>query len=148
MFNRFRRTYLQKKTCWRAGNLQPRRLTYTPSPPSLQRMFIKRRRGDTKPPAAPQTAAPLPAKAPQNDPLSAPQTKRPKYYDWPTGMKWLYMANKSLIGKPLDGFALDTERECAKCFRRPEVKNYLDIPYYGVPPTPKTTVNFSLNFKG
>lgn len=61
-------------------------------------------------------------------------------------MKWLYDNNKSLIGKQLNGEALETEKLCAKAFLRPEVKNFLDIPYYGFPPAPKTCVNFNLNF--
>ncbi len=76
------------------------------------------------------------------------KAKRPKYYDWPTGMRWLYQSNPSLIGKKLSGEAYIAEQECAKYFKRPEVQNYLDIPYYGFPPAPKTTVNFKLNFTG
>lgn len=79
---------------------------------------------------------------------AATKAKRPKYYDWPTGMRWLYETNKSLIGKKLTGEALEVERLCAKAFKRPEIQNFLDVPYYGFPPAPKTTVNFKLNFTG
>lgn len=62
----------------------------------------------------------------------------------------MFNNNVPHVHKPLTGFALETEKECAKCFHRPPVKMCCDRPTYpwlNEKPEHVYAVNFKLNFK-